>query len=351
MYLQLITREAPTSPAKMKHVTIITIPKALGSTITIPLEMLSAANDISRARKQHSKLITIDLACVADKTVELSGGLIMQCDKTLQEIAKTDLVFVPGIWGNPRASVRKYSAMLSWLQTQFRQGSTICSIVTGSHFLAAAGLLDGKPATTHWRFFDQFQRHYPRVKLQRKRFITYADNLYCTGSVNAARDIMLHFIEQLYGESIANEISRHFTHELKRSYESLLLGEDQHSTHHDEVIIKVQEWLQENYSAQIHVSEVADSFKMGVRSLNRRFRLATNTAPLQYLQEIRISHAKELLKKSNLSVSEVADKVGYQDASYFAGLFKKLNAVTPNEYRRLVRNKLFVAESRQQSAH
>ena len=80
-----------------------------------------------------------------------------------------------------------------------------------------------------------------------------------------------------------------------------------------------------------------------------KFKMATNTTPVQYLQEMRISHAKDLLKKSNLGISEVADKVGYQDSSYFTGLFKKLNSVTPNEYRRLVRNKLFVAESKQQS--
>ena len=90
---------------------------------------------------------------------------------------------------------------------------------------------------------------------------------------------------------------------------------------------------------------MADRFGMSVRSLNRRFKLATNTTPLQYLQELRISHAKDLLKRSNLIISEVADRVGYQDASYFTGLFKKLNSVTPNEYRSLVRNKLFAAET------
>lgn len=333
----------------MKHVTIITIPKALGSTVTIPLEMLSAANDIARARRQTDKLITIEIVSADANSVELSGGLRIQCDKKLHEIVETDLVFVPGIWGNPRPSVRKHEVLKKWLKQQFQAGTTICSVVTGSHFLADAGMLDGKVATTHWRFFDEFHKSFPRVKLQRKRFITSADNLFCTGSVNAVRDIMLYFIEQLYGESIAGEISRHFTHELKRSYESLLLNKDQQSIHHDEVIIKVQEWLQENYSDQMQVSKVADRFRMSVRSLNRRFRLATNTTPLQYLQEMRISHAKDLLKKSNLGVSEVADKVGYQDSSYFTGLFKKLNSVTPNEYRQLVRNKLFVAESKQQS--
>lgn len=334
----------------MKQVTIIAVPKALGSSITIPLEMLSAANDIARARKQNKKLVKIELASGGSaKKVRLSGGLVIQCEKSLSEISKSDLIFVPGIWGNPLSAVRHLPAMQQWLKTQYRNGSTICSIVTGSFFLAEAGLLDGKVATTHWRFFDQLQDQYPQIKLQRKRFITSEDNLFCTGSVNAVRDIMLYFVEQLYGESIANEISRQFTHELKRSYESLLLNKAQNRSHHDEQIIKVQEWLYENFQNQLQISELASRFQLSVRSLNRRFKLATNTTPLQYLHELRVSHAKELLKQSNLAISEVADLVGYQDASYFSSLFKKLNKVTPNEYRDLVRNKLFLAENTQQS--
>ena len=329
----------------MKHVTIIAVPKALGSTVTIPLEMLSAANDVARSRRQLDKVITIELASGTDATeLALSGGMHIKCQTTLSSISNSDLIFIPGIWGNPRSSLPKLKPMMNWLIQQYATGSTLCSIVTGSYFLAEAGLLQGKSATTHWRFFDEFSQRYPEIKLQRKRFITNDERLYCTGSINAVRDIMQHFVEQLYGESIASEIARQFTHELKRSYESLLLNEDQQRSHHDEEIIKVQEWLDQNYQSDLLISGLAKRLKLSVRSLNRRFRLATDTSPLQYLQSLRIAHAKELLKQSNLAVSEVADMVGYQDASYFTSLFKKLTAVTPMEYRSLVRNKLFLAD-------
>jgi transcriptional regulator GlxA family with amidase domain len=307
--------------------------------------MLSAANDVARSRRQLDKVITIELASGTDATeLALSGGMHIKCQTTLSSISNSDLIFIPGIWGNPRSSLPKLKPMMNWLIQQYATGSTLCSIVTGSYFLAEAGLLQGKSATTHWRFFDEFSQRYPEIKLQRKRFITNDERLYCTGSINAVRDIMQHFVEQLYGESIASEIARQFTHELKRSYESLLLNEDQQRSHHDEEIIKVQEWLDQNYQADVVIRGLAERFKLSVRSLNRRFKLATNTSPLQYLQNLRIEHAKELLKQSNLAVSEVADMVGYQDASYFTSLFKKATAVTPIEYRSLVRNKLFLAE-------
>lgn len=187
----------------MKHISIIVLPRALGSTVTIPLEMLSAANDIARARRQRDKLLTLELVSTQKGEVILSGGLAMNCSRSLAQVTQTNLIFIPGIWGNPRACVNKHNLVVSWLQQQYEAGATLCAITTGAFFVAEAGLLNGKAGTTHWRFFDQFQHDYPRVKLQRKRFITSVDNIYCTGSVNAARDIMLHFIELLFGESIS----------------------------------------------------------------------------------------------------------------------------------------------------
>ena len=157
----------------MKHVTIIAVPKALGSTITIPLEMLSAANYIARSRRQLDKLVTIELASGTDATeLVLSGGMRIKCQTTLNSISNSDLIVIPGIWGNPRSSLPKLKPMMNWLVQQYTAGSTLCSIVTGSYFLAEAGLLQGKSATTHWRFFDEFTQRYPYIKLQRKRFIT-----------------------------------------------------------------------------------------------------------------------------------------------------------------------------------
>lgn len=332
-----------------QHVTIVVAPGALGSTITIPLEMLQAANDIARSQSPKRELLQIELVGTSPGAISLHGGLAVQCNKAIEHVSKTDLIFVPGMWGNPKAAVHKHPELVSWLRRMHSQNATLCSIATGAFFIAESGLLDKRSATTHWRFFDVFAKRYPLVKLQRKRFITQDRNIFCTGSVNAARDIMLHFVESLFGEVISNQVSRHFTHELKRSYESQLLKHNQSSTHHDETIIKVQEWLQENYAIPVQIAELAALFQLSPRSLNRRFKQAANTTPLQYLQELRISHAKALLKRSNLVISEIADQVGYQDASYFTGLFKKIHSVTPNEYRRLVRNKLFLAEGGNQS--
>ena len=332
---------------QVKRVSVVAIPRALGSSITIPLEMLSAANDIARAKRELAKLVELQVVGIGNNEITLAGGLQVKCQGNICDNDKCDLIFVPAVWRKPKQAVKEHRDLIRWLKQQHSAGATLCAATSGVYFLAETGLLKNKPATTHWRYFNEFSKAYPEVRLQRKRFTTNSDRIYCTGSVNAIRDIMLHFIAELYGTSIANEIAQHFTHELKPSFESLSLSKNQEQAHHDELIISVQEWLQNSFQDQLQIADIADKFGLSTRSLNRRFKQATNTTPLQYLQHLRLEHAKSLLKHSNLIIAEVADTVGYQDTSYFAEIFKKANDVTPNEYRQLVRNKLFVADSKQ----
>jgi transcriptional regulator GlxA family with amidase domain len=323
------------------RVTFIALERALASSITIPLEMLHAARSISQVNGGPNADLELLVTGVKSGTASMAGNLQIAPATTIASVEHSDLIFVPGLWGSPVKTLRKSTTLLDWLARLHSQGSTLCSLVTGSYFIAEAGLLDGHDATTHWYYFDDFEDRYPRVRLDRKRFITLDNNLYCTGSVNAARDVTLHLVEEIFGNAIAGEIAKHFTHEIKRSYESMLLRYQQQDTHHDELIIKIQEWLQENYQRCIQIDELATKFQISVRSLNRRFKAAARTTPLQYLQETRIDHAKQLLKQSNLTIAEIVFAVGYQDTSHFGSLFRQYTGVTPTEYRSLVRSKLF----------
>lgn len=329
----------------MKHVTLLAIERGLASSITIPLEMIHAADVIKRIRNRKAEKRRFVVASHDGKPVTMTGGLAIQPQASIADIPHTDLIFVPALWGNPNATVKSHPAITAWLIARYADGATICSVGTGSYFIAEAGLLDDRTATTHWYYFDDFEKRFPTAKLQRKRFITHADRLYCTGSVNAVRDVMLHFVEQLFTPQVADEVSHHFTHELKRSYESMLLDSEEKNTHHDEQIIKIQEWLQKHYHEDIQLHALAQQFDISVRSFNRRFRIAAGKTPLRYLQEVRLEQAKALLKQSNLSIAEIAFAVGYQDTSHFSSLFKRMNTITPNEYRHLVRNKLFNVET------
>jgi len=326
------------------RVGLVAVERALASSITIPLEMLFAARSISQVSRSRNHDLQLEVVGRHTMPVAMAGGLSLVPTVDIGKDRHYDLIFVPGLWGSPHKVLRKSASLLDWLRDRHRAGSTLVSLVTGSYFLAEAGLLDNRSCTTHWYYFDDFQSRYPAARLDRRRFITQDNDLYCTGSVNAARDVTLHLVEELFGEAIADEIAKHFTHEIKRSYESLLLAGQQQNTHHDETIIKIQEWFQAHYTVPVRLDRVAAEFRLSVRSLNRRFKTATGVTPLHYLQGIRMEHAKQLLKQSNLAIAEISDAVGYQDTSYFSSLFRKQAGVTPRKYRELVRSKQFRVE-------
>jgi len=325
----------------MLNVTIIGYRKVLGTSITIPIEMLNAADLINRIDGRNKGNLAMELVSMDGKNIALNAGLELVCKKKLDEITTTDMIILPALWGNPLGVVRKTHQLTHWLESFQGDNTIFVAVGTGSYFLAEAGLLNNKVATTHWYYFDQFSKAYPEVLLQRDRFITKSGNIFCAGSVNSVRDVMLHFIEQFYTQAVADQVSRHFTHEIKRSYTSSFLKNSPQNYHDDENIIAIQEWMHSCYNDEITLEILSEKFGISVRSVNRRFKQATGKSPMQYLQQVRIENAQELLKTSNLSISEVAYSVGYPDNSYFSTVFRKAISLSPKEYRNLVRKKMF----------
>lgn len=331
------------------HITFVLLDNMLATSATLPSEMLLAAQSAAeRAQKiadapQNFPNIRIRTASLTGEAVLTRSGLRWLPDGALSECDDSQLIYIPGLWRNPRPLIKKSEQLLTWLKKEYQNGALINAVGTGCCFLAEAGLLDGKAATTHWHYFDQFQKDYPLAQLKRQYFITQAGNLYCAASVNSLADLTVHFIQRLFGKEIASHVERHFSHEIRRAYEASGFFEKEHNHHPDEDITQIQIWLQDNYYRDIVMTQLAEKFGMSTRTLNRRFKTALGISPLDYLQEVRINIAKDLLKTSNLSISEIVDKVGYQDTGFFTHLFKKHMATTPIAYREMVRAKLFSA--------
>jgi len=128
---------------------------------------------------------------------------------------------------------------------------------------------------------------------------------------------------------------------MRSPYEQLAYSNTSYLNHEDESILHIQLWLHENYDKNISIKELAKNNNMSERTLARRFHQSSQSSPTEYLQRIRIEKGKELIGQSNLSISEIAELIGFYDASHFAKIFKKYNDLSPNGYRKMVRRKLF----------
>lgn len=328
----------PTPPIEIQ---LLLLPELLGTSPTLISEMLVAAENAAIARRIRKPRLRIHTLGLSKQAVTTPAGIALMPENTIANVEPGQLIFIPALWRQPQPPLLQHTGLISFLQNANKKGSTIAAVSSGSYILAASGLLDKKPATTHWYFFNDFEKRFPTIKLKRDYFITQADNIYCAASINSMADLIVHFAHQLYNREIAQHVQRQFSHEIRRAYESMRYFEGSSNQHGDEDILQVQVWLQDQYSTPIQFSDVAKQFDMSVRSFNRRFKLATGTTPLKYLQDLRMSTARELLQTSNLSVSEIAYNVGYQDIGHFSGLFKKSFSATPQDYRTTVRAKLF----------
>lgn len=326
-------------------VDLLLLPDMLGTSTLLASEMLVAAENTAKGRKLKSRPLQLKKVATTNKPVKTPAGFALYPDKSLYGSLSGqppgDVVFIPSLWRNPKPHVFRNKRLLNYLRRAHHSGSTIAAVGSGCFVLAATGLLDNKPATTHWHYFDRFAREFPAVQLKRDYFITQADNLYCAASINSLADLTVHFIQQWYNKPVAQHVQRHFSHEIRRAYESMRYYEGGSDQHSDETILQVQLWLQDHYQDSVNLKTVATQFDMSTRSFNRRFRLATGKTPLKYLQELRMGNARDLLQTSNLSIGEVALQVGYQDLGHFSALFRKYFNATPMDYRAMVRAKLF----------
>ncbi len=323
----------------MPHVTLLALPGSLASSLSLPMEMLTAADQLARSRQRAATTpLRHRMVGTGDGIATMANGLRFALDGHWRDIAETDLLIVPALWRNPLPQLRRHLALLPWLRELAGQQTLLCAVGTGSFLLAEAGLLDQRPATTHWFYFDQFERRYPSVQLKRQHLITGAANIYCAGSVNSVADLTIHFIERFYGADLARYVEAQFSPEIRRPFAIHAFSADVHG---DELIQEAQSWLQRHHAEEIAMPALAQRLGIGLRTLNRRFRQATGTTPVRYLQQQRLRSARELLRTTDLGIADIALAAGFGDGDYFSRLFRNETRMTPSDYRRAVRGKLF----------
>ncbi len=325
----------------MYQVAALLYPDALATSVTLPLEILQAAAQMARVRNRHSPGVRALVASPGREPVAVFGGVSLNADIDQEALPPLDLLILPAIWRNPVPTVRGARPWLGQLRNIAGSGARVCAVGTGATLLAEAGLLDDRPATTHWNYLETFRRNYPRVRLKSRHLITQSDNIYCAGSVNSIADLMVHVVEDWYGGAIARAVENQFSPEIRKPFRAAAYQTEAYGAHHDELVLEAQQLMQESIAEKISLSKLAAELGLSGRSLNRRFHQATGMGPKAWLQQYRISQARELLRHSNLPVNEVAWQVGIADASYFGQLFRAQVGMTPAGYREAVRGKLF----------
>jgi transcriptional regulator GlxA family with amidase domain len=318
--------------SRMKNVSILVPNSSVVQAIADPQYLFSAVNQFLVV---SGKQPLFNVSLVGEKKeVKLNKGMYsIRTDKQIKDVMKTDLIFIPALFGDMRSAIDENKALIPWINIQYANGAEVASLCVGAFLLASTGLLNGKKCSTHWGFQNEFREMFPEVDVQDGSIITEENRIYSSGGANSYWNLLLHLVEKYTDRDTAILASKYFAIDIDRDSQTAFAMFKGQKNHHDEEVKKVQEYIEKNYPDKISVDELAAQVALGRRSLERRFKLATNNTVLEYVQRIKIEAAKRSFERGRKNISEVMFDVGYTDSKAFRTIFKKVTGLTPVEYR------------------
>ncbi|RJQ79921.1 helix-turn-helix domain-containing protein [Pseudonocardiaceae bacterium YIM PH 21723] len=273
------------------------------------------------------------IVCAPEPTV--SAGCFSLSDlQPLSLLQDADTVVVAGCLDpvaepDPRA--------LDALRAAADRGTRLVSICVGAFVLAAAGILDGRRATTHWLAADLLAQRYPAVRVDpRPLFIDEVSVLTSAGAA-AGLDLCLYLIGQDHGAVVAADAARRAVVPLQREGDQAQFIKQSPVVDSQAPFAATLIWLRDNHRRPLSLSDIARQAGVSVRTLNRRFAEQVGDTPINHLRSLRIRTAKELLEGSDLPVERIAREVGFESPTSFREAFRELVGVPPVSYRRTFR--------------
>lgn len=268
---------------------------------------------------------------VCGETPEIRAGAYnIRAPWTLADLVHADTVIVPGIH-NPELPIPE--PIIAAIQLAATNGARIASICTGAFVLAAAGLLHGLRATTHWNAADILAERYPDICVDRS--VLYVDNgrILTSAGASSGLDLCLHLIRRDHGQAVAATIARLAVAPLDREggQAQFIQYEAPGSSSN---LAPLLSWIDQHSHKPLSIAILAERAAMSTRTFIRRFREQTGTTPLQWILSSRIRHAQQLLEVSQLSIDEVAIKTGFDNPANFRQRFRHSLGVSPKVYRR-----------------
>lgn len=299
-------------------------------------DLLLKANGYARSfyeQNGNTPLFDVQLVGVHRKKVAGVGGIAVHAHRTIKEINETDLVLIPALDDRIEEGIEENKDCIPWLQKMFDQGADLTSICTGAFILAETGLLDYKRCTTHWITRDLFRQRYPKIKLCIDKIIVDEGRICSSGGAASFLNLILYLIEKYGSKDISVFCSKIFLVDINKSNQNSYAIFGPQKNHHDNDILKVQQYIESNFAKPINLEKLSDLAYSSTRNFIRRFKKATGNTPSEYIQRVRVEAAKRDLESSSKTVGQIVLNVGYEDVPYFRKLFQKYTGLSMRKYR------------------
>lgn len=269
--------------------------------------------------------------CAAERgPVRAMGGIEVAVRHSLKLLDRADTIVIPG-WRD--ADEEPPTALTQRLRRAYQRGARLCSICSGVFVLAAAGVLDGKRATTHWRYAAQLAQKYPRIRVEPNALYVDEGRVLTSAGSAAGLDMLIHMVRKDYGPRIANQVAQRLVIPPHRQGGQAQFIPRPVATDERGRLAKLLDWTRAHLSQTHTVDSLSRKASMSSRTLQREFRAATGESVYAWLVRERIERARELLEENALSLSQIASRVGIASPESLRHHFRRVVGTTPAGYR------------------
>ena len=314
------------------RVAVLLLPPTIGFDASIPVQLLGSAEDDRGAPLYDVQMVSLD-----GEPVPTSNGYAIVPTGDATTLAQADTVIVPGT----RLAGPRFDGVLpddvAAALAALRPGVRLVSICTGAFVLGAAGVLDGRPATTHWQHTAAFRRLYPRVRLDEDLLFVDDGDVLTSAGLAAGMDLCLHLVRRDHGTAAANRVARYCVVPPWRDGGQAQFIERPVPAAGSESTAYARQWALEHLDQPLDVARLAAEARMSVRTFNRRFREETGHSPGAWLIGQRVEHARHLLEATDLPVDAVARRSGLGSGASLRQHLRATLGVSPLAYRRTFR--------------
>ncbi|AQA03269.1 AraC family transcriptional regulator [Mycobacterium sp. MS1601] len=269
--------------------------------------------------------------CAETPEVRMLGGATLRTPHGLDTLAAADTVIIPSVRD---VTEQPSPELVAAIRSARNRGARLVSICSGAFALAAAGVLDGRTATTHWIYVDQLQQRYPEIDVDAAPLYVDSGDVLTSAGCAAGLDLCLHIVRNDHGTQVANDVARKLVISPHRSGGQAQYIETpvpEPST--DGRIAAGMAWALQHLDQPLTLDELAAQSALSRRSYLRQFAKATGTTPIKWLIEQRIQASLPLLESSSLSVEQIAARVGFESVVTFRHHFVRQVRTTPSDYR------------------
>jgi transcriptional regulator GlxA family with amidase domain len=307
----------------MHRIAVVAVPPVGAFELSIP-DLLFGDVQIDGRPAYATRTCTPDPGPVATR-----GGFDVIVTGALDTIDDADTILVSGTGARDDFAPK----LLSALRNAARRGARIASICTGAFVLAEAGLLDGRCATTHWRYAAELEQRYPRVRLRPEVLFVEDGPVVTSAGLAAGIDLCLHLIRTDHGAAVANTIARLAVVAPVRPGGQAQFVSSPVPSAAPTTLDQTRAWALTKIPDKLTLADLADHANTSIRTLNRRFRAETGLSPLQWLLQLRISRARELLETTDLPVGVIARRSGLGSVDSLRDHLVNKTGLTPSAYR------------------